>query len=245
MAHYQQLKFIEIIREKMDSTVFNDGRILEIGSYGVNGTIRQYFPQKNYIGVDLTEGPNVDVVGSGHEVDFENDSFNLCISCEVFEHNPYWKETLKNMYRMTKNNGYVCITVASRGRLEHGTTRTDPMSSPGTTAVNWDYYKNIFKSELLNEAKKYNFSDIYCKYNSVTKDLYFFARKTKESRWNFIDVNNKELDEIFIRKENKSFKGKLFGGLLTIISFIFNDEVYQNLALKLIKVRDEINLKLK
>ncbi len=52
-----------------------------------------------------TEGPGVDVVSSGHALDFPDETFDVTLSCECFEHNPYWLETFRNMHRMTKAGG--------------------------------------------------------------------------------------------------------------------------------------------
>jgi hypothetical protein len=44
----------------------------------------------------LVEGPGVDIVASGHEVNLASDSFAVTISAECFEHNPLWRETFAN-----------------------------------------------------------------------------------------------------------------------------------------------------
>ena len=61
MAHPQQLQFIKTVSSNLTESYKNIS-ILEIGSYDVNGSIRNFFPDSNYVGVDLTEGPGVDLV---------------------------------------------------------------------------------------------------------------------------------------------------------------------------------------
>lgn len=39
--------------------------------------------------------------------------YDITISCNCFEHNPYWRETFLNMHRMTKEGG-LCLS-----RLKH------------------------------------------------------------------------------------------------------------------------------
>ena len=80
---------------------------------------------------------------SGHQVAFPDDTFDIALSTECFEHNPHWQATLRNMHRMTKPNGLVIVTCAGRGRLEHGTSRASPQCSPGTFSVGSDYYRNL------------------------------------------------------------------------------------------------------
>jgi SAM-dependent methyltransferase len=94
------------------------------------------------VGVDLTDGPGVDRVGYGHELDEPDDSFDVAISGECFEHDPHWSDTFRTMVRVTRPGGVVAFTCASTGRPEHGTTRTDPSLSPGTQSQGWDYYQN-------------------------------------------------------------------------------------------------------
>lgn len=101
MAHPQQFCFVQTFANHISASdsQFN---ILEIGSYDVNGSVRELFPGSTYCGVDLTPGEGVDVVADGHRVDHPNNSYDITISCECFEHNPAWLETFHNMYRMTK-----------------------------------------------------------------------------------------------------------------------------------------------
>ena len=116
MAHPEQTGFIRLMR---DFVFPSSGSVLEIGSYQVNedGRLRAIFSGCSYTGVDLVEGPGVDIVASGHEVNLPSDSFDVALSAECFEHNPLWRETFANMYRMTKPGGVVIITCASKGRV--------------------------------------------------------------------------------------------------------------------------------
>lgn len=179
MSHPQELKFVEIVVKKISQGGSWKGQhILEIGSHDVNGSIRNFFDGSNYCGADLSPGDGVDIVLSGHELDFPNDTFDVSISCECFEHNPEWVRTFSNMYRMTKPCGYVIITCASTGRREHGTKRTSPESSPGSQHIDWDYYKNLTKKDFQRNFKIDNmFSKSLFLYNKVSKDLYFVGRK--------------------------------------------------------------------
>lgn len=179
MAHVEQLAFVNILSTQIyEHRNFLD--ILEIGSYDVNGSIRQYFKNSNYIGVDLIEGKGVDVIGDGHILDYPDERFDMVISCESFEHNPYWKETFLNMIRMTKKGGLVVFTCATTDRPEHGTTRTSSIDSPGTIEMNWDYYKNLEKVDFIKEIPDFNhhFNRHLFMTNSQSKDLYFIGIKS-------------------------------------------------------------------
>ena len=95
---------------------------MDIGSLDINGNTRFLFEDFEYTGVDIGEGPNVDVVSKGHE--FKSERFDIVISTECFEHDMYYKETLKNCVKLCKAGGMFIFTCASTGRAEHGTART-------------------------------------------------------------------------------------------------------------------------
>src|SRR5690348_8310771 len=100
MSHQSQRTFVQACARAAEPH-YAGGRIAEIGAYAVNDSIRRFFPwAREYIGVDLARGPGVDVVMSGHEFG-ESNSFDVVLSCEVFEHNPAWLETFVNMIRIT------------------------------------------------------------------------------------------------------------------------------------------------
>lgn len=178
MSHPEQVEFVRLCREHLLNT--GDASFIEIGSHNVNEFgvgLRTLFPAADrYVGVDLIDGPGVDLVAAGQEVDFPDASFDVALSCECFEHNPEWRATFRNMYRMTKPGGVVIVTVATGARLEHGTTRTDPKSSPGTSAIGWDYYQNLDEADFRsNFALDEMFSEYRFYRSWSSQDLYFWG----------------------------------------------------------------------
>jgi hypothetical protein len=101
------------------------------------------------------------------------DSFDTVISCECFEHNPYWIATFENMHRMA--NKLVVMSCATTGRAEHGTKATSPADAP---LVEWDYYKNLTEADF---KEKFDLDRMFSEYefsvNHQTKDLYFYGIK--------------------------------------------------------------------
>lgn len=176
MAHLQQARFIGSLKEKLPK-YFSKTNVLEIGSLNINGTVRDFFSANQYVGVDVGEGPCVDVVASGHEYKTE-DRFDCCISCECFEHNPFWKETFINMIDHCKPGGLVVMTCATTGRPEHGTERSLPQDSPLTLAKGWNYYRNLTEKDF-NDALDLNsfFTDWEFSVNTEACDLYFYGVK--------------------------------------------------------------------
>jgi SAM-dependent methyltransferase len=142
MSHDSQREFVEKVREAFPER-FSKAHVLEIGSLDINGTVRDFFTDCEYVGIDIAPGAGVDIVCQGQDFDGPDGTFDVVISCEVMEHNPYWVATFENMVRLCRPGGLVLMTCAGIGRPEHGTLRTTPQYSPLTTDVGWDYYKNI------------------------------------------------------------------------------------------------------
>jgi glycosyltransferase involved in cell wall biosynthesis len=172
MAHQEQMNFIASVKEKFPDRFVNK-KVLEIGSLNINGSIRPFFDNCEYLGVDLEEGADVDLVAEGQDLSFLDSSFDVSISTECFEHNPHWAETFINMCKYA--SGLVVFTCATTGRREHGTTRTDTYSSP-FTAKKWDYYRNLAEKDFRevfdidSMFESYQFS-----VNKETHDLYFWG----------------------------------------------------------------------
>lgn len=171
MAHKQQQDFVKKTKEKFPQA-FKSQKVLEIGSLNVNGTVRIFFENCDYTGVDVGPGPDVDVVGNGEELDYADGMFDTTISTECFEHTPFWKEIFLNMVRMTRSNGLIIFTCASTGRPEHGTRKTTPRDAP---LLKTDYYKNLDENDFASIDLNYFFTDYKFEYNSESKDLYFYG----------------------------------------------------------------------
>ena len=238
MSHFQQEKFVEIASEYLN--LINSEKIFELGSYDVNGSIKPLFSFNEYIGVDVSEGPNVDKIYDGKNLDFLSDNyFDLSISCNCFEHNPHWKSNLADMYRVTKEEGSIIVQIASRGFDEHGTTRTKPSLSIASQEKGWNYYRNVTVKEFLNESSKLNLKYHYITYNPFSRDLYFFGKKglkigdkkNKEIRKEF----NKLIKPAFVRHEGEKLRYLklawkiVFKFPLFILMYLLPDPKYQNI----------------
>lgn len=150
MSHPEQVGFFEAVVDA-NETLIEGASVLEIGSYDVNGSVRNIFAAAGrYVGIDLVEGPGVDFVRFGHEFDHPDSSYDVTISGECLEHDPHWRDTFSNMVRLTRPGGLVAFSCASRGRPEHGTSRTDKTFSPGTQAVGVDYYRNLNEKDFTD-----------------------------------------------------------------------------------------------
>lgn len=97
-------------------------KVLDVGSYDVNGSYRQLFEEDKYeyVGLDMEAGPNVDIVPKHtyNWKEIETDSFDVVISGQAFEHIEYFWITLSEMTRVLKKNGLLCL-IAPRGFEDH------------------------------------------------------------------------------------------------------------------------------
>ncbi len=116
--HQQVHEFIRRVKEHRPKA-FRGVRVLEIGSYNVNGSAREHFKDAEYVGCDVRPGPGVDVVADGCDLDLPADSFDVSLSTEVFEHCDRWPLILANMIRMLKPGGLLLLTVAAFARAPH------------------------------------------------------------------------------------------------------------------------------
>jgi SAM-dependent methyltransferase len=181
MSHTEQRIFVEKIKNNYP-VFFSNKKILEIGSLNINGTLRDFFTNCNYLGIDVGDGPGVDVICEGQSYDAPDETYDVVCSAECFEHNPYWLETFKNMIRLCKKNGFVFFTCATDGRPEHGTSRTTPQCSPLTVGNGWEYYRNLNELDFTTEI---NFDSYFKSYgfevNTQSHDLYFWGIKSCEN----------------------------------------------------------------
>lgn len=94
-------------------------KVLELGSYDVNGSLRSHAPKSTkYIGLDLEAGPGVDfVVEPGKPWPVEDDHFDLVLASSVFEHDPMFWLTFLQMVKKARTGGYIYISAPSNGSV--------------------------------------------------------------------------------------------------------------------------------
>ncbi len=96
--------------------------ILDLGSFDVNGSYRDYFAVGPWIyrGIDMTAGKNVDIVlqdpYNWREV--KSGSADVVISGQAFEHIEYFWLSMLEIARVLKSDGLCCL-IAPSGGPEH------------------------------------------------------------------------------------------------------------------------------
>jgi SAM-dependent methyltransferase len=249
MAHPQQIGFIRALSKHLRGDYYGL-KVIEIGSFNVNGTIRNCFSKSDYLGVDLAAGPGVDIVCDGRLVDHPDGAYQISLSCECFEHNPHWFETLLNMYRMTAPGGVVIFTCATKGRLEHGTLRTAPNESPGSQEIGWDYYLNLREEDFW---RKIDFERLFQEFlfisNNKSKDLYFVGIKSDPKSLGLgFNFNAREFYKEYLAEQCsiEQAMARELGTLRRLLRLLFNlpivffsflpDKTFQNIAVPYWKV---------
>lgn len=173
--HTEQIEFCQWVREKLPQH-FNNTTVLDVGSLDINGNNRYLFHKCRYQGIDIVSGKNVDKVIACQDhlgkPQYE-DHYDVIITTEMLEHDRSWEIDLQMMYWAIKPGGLLLITCAGEGRQEHGTKRTSPQDSPGTT----DYYQNISLEMFSSILKPGMFSEYYLKHDRRRNDLNFYGVK--------------------------------------------------------------------
>lgn len=156
--------------------------VLDIGALDINGNNQVLFDADTlYLGLDIAEGRNVDIICPGHELGLPDATFDLVVSTECLEHDRHWVATLNNAIRLLRPGGMLLMTCATTGRPEHGTRRTTPADAPLLAEVDdeWaDYYRNLDEQDVRAEIDvpgRFQFAEFSI--GVETCDLYFVAIK--------------------------------------------------------------------
>lgn len=197
MSHKAQRDFCHQVKYIFPK-YFKRVNVIDVGSMDMvnldkqwRGNIRGLFFRSHYVGIDLMEGNNVDVIGRAHEIIptlipklHSKDNgvwsesrgrlehrWDVMASTEALEHDRTYSLTLVKMYEYLRRGGLMFITCAGEGRREHGTDRHDPECSPATT----DYYKNVTMTMFSSVLPP----DLFTEYLLRTRneDLQFYGIK--------------------------------------------------------------------
>jgi len=182
--HPEAIHFTTFVKSQF-TDYFKDKKVIDIGGSDVNGNNRFLFENCDYSANDVVYAPNVTIVSKTKDLPFPDNTFDVIISTECFEHDSEYTQSFTKIYQMLKPSGLFCFTCASIGRPEHGTRRTTPADSYGTLGMlkdMQDYYKNL-TIEDVNQVLNLNSSFVLWRsyYNSSTKDLYFYGIKNGEA----------------------------------------------------------------
>lgn len=114
--------------------------VLECGGRNINGGVRHVFQVASWTSVDITDGPDVDVVVDF--CDYEPGSHvDVVVCCEVAEHTPDWPTICWNAARHLDQGGMFLFTAAGPGRSPHS-------ASDGGELRPGEHYENVDPARL-------------------------------------------------------------------------------------------------
>lgn len=115
------LNSLNLMKEFLKELPDKELKILDVGSQVVDGqehfgSYRQFFPNKKwqYIGTDVVEGNNVDVVMEPYKIPFPDEYFDWVISGQTLEHVEFPWELVKEMARVLKVNGTMIVIAPAK-----------------------------------------------------------------------------------------------------------------------------------
>jgi SAM-dependent methyltransferase len=93
-------------------------RVIDVGSSDENGSVRyvfEFLDPAEYVGVDIAEGPGVDLICSAENLveRFGEESFDIVVSTCALEHIRDWKTSISNLKNVCKPGGTLLIILPS------------------------------------------------------------------------------------------------------------------------------------
>lgn len=138
--------------------------VLDVGSLDVNGSFSNYnffsrgeawldLVKGEMTGIDLAEGPGVDVVMNANDMAFADNTFDLVLCLEMLEHDENPAKSIKEMYRVLKPGQPLILTCPNEKAPEH---------HQGVS----DHYTYVIKNNLLKWLNDAGFVEIEYKTNN-------------------------------------------------------------------------------
>ena len=152
-SHYLMGEFVEEYLDKEDSL-----KILDVGSMEVDGsgTYRDLFDNIGweYVGLDTNYGPNVDIATMyPYDIPSRDDTYDVVISGQALEHMEYFWVMIKEMVRVLKEDGLMCIIVPSDGQVHRYPVDCWRFNRDGLIAMaKWGELQ-VLKAEVTNHSE--------------------------------------------------------------------------------------------
>jgi hypothetical protein len=139
MMHFSAFDYVHSQLEKSGPRK----RVLEIGARDVNGSVRRLFIGSEYVGLDVADGPGVDVVSFPKEyIASHKGEFDTVVCVETLEHDPCPGTTIRAARSaLVDDGGLFIVTTASVGRKPHSGVDGGPLREG-------EHYENIKAEDL-------------------------------------------------------------------------------------------------
>src|SRR5215204_4479319 len=107
--------FIRGVVEATAATFALPGPVVEIGAYQVEGQenlidLRELFPNRPYLGIDMRAGPGVDRVENVERMSLENHSVGTVLALSTFEHVRRFWLGVEEVKRIVRPDGVLVIS---------------------------------------------------------------------------------------------------------------------------------------
>jgi SAM-dependent methyltransferase len=137
-------------------------RVVEVGSRNVNGSIRELVDAATYVGIDLEDGPGVDVVA---DCRFWEPPWkaSLVLCCEVLEHAEDPQSVVDTCIGYLKPGGRLVLTCAGPGRAPHSGHDGGPVVD--------EHYGNI-EPDALEKWLAEDLEAVRVEYRAIPCDVY-------------------------------------------------------------------------
>jgi len=169
--HVEALQYVAWARSQCPDPV----RVLELGSYNVNGSVRTLWPANvGWYGIDVRPGPGVDEVADARDFDGEG-QYDLVVCTEMLEHCEFGGKVLKSAYKSLTPGGNLIATMAGEGRIPHNGDgdHFDP-TEPGA-----EFYANVTETSLRKWCRDAKLLLRNLEHDPVAGDLRCIAWKSK------------------------------------------------------------------
>ncbi len=181
----------------------NEIKIVEIGSQSINENIKEHLNKNHtYIGVDIVEGNNVDIVlEDPYKLPFDKDTIDVVISISTFEHTEFFWLSYLEILRVLKPTGLFFLNVPSNSKYHRHSTDNWRFYPDSSKALESWGHRNNFKPKVLEHFTNYeNGRDIWNDYVSITiKDEKFqniYSRRILDTKKNFTNGRKNNSEEL-------------------------------------------------
>lgn len=142
-------------------------RIVELGSQDVNGSPRHLpvlqVPGVEYVGVDIADGPGVDVVADARTVTPEvvGGTCQVVICTNVYEHVEDWPRIVQAAHGLLDTGGWFITQCAGPGFQVHSGRSESLVLEPD------EWYRNVHPNDLYHAMKGAGFAAVQTWYREL------------------------------------------------------------------------------
>ena len=171
--------------------------ILDIGSFDSNEKPFNYghlFNEKtwNYSGMDIREGPNVDLVVSDiyNWVEIDDESYDVVISGQAFEHMEFFWKAIVEIERILKSGGFCCIIAPSTGPVHRNPFDCFRFTAEGMSAMgeyagldvleSYTQTSPVWNDSVLIAKKSHPSNDLKSRLDNLEKKIDVLLNEFKE-----------------------------------------------------------------